>query len=88
MTDIQRTHSIESVTQPDAVDQWLLGHLPGPDGHMFFDGIVSRFREEHGWLIEKQDAEFLIHDSLVRLGKQKLIVVGCRPSSPLFWHKV
>lgn len=87
MTDTQHTHSPESVTQPESLKQWILNHLPGPDGKSFFSVIVKSFCSQHG-MVNDEKIKSTVWDQLKVLEKQKLIKIGSHPDTELFWHKV
>jgi hypothetical protein len=73
---------------PDQVDQALLTILPIGDGHLFFNGIVQRYRESIDWQVSKHTGGALVHDGLKRLGKRGLVLMGNHPNSPLFYKKL
>jgi len=73
---------------PAEVDESVLAILPSGDYHLFFDSIVQRYRESIDWQVSKHTGEALVWESIKRLEKRKLVVMGNHPNSPLFWKKL
>jgi len=75
--------------QLDAELDALMRIIPHIDaGHMFFKGIVSRFRENQDWQVDLDDANSIVHKHLNLLEKTGRIVVRTHPNSPLFYSRI
>jgi hypothetical protein len=77
------------ITQ-EQVDAAIMQFLPDAveGGHMFFNGIVLRFREHRDWDTDTHQANSLVHDSLKRLAKAGRVIVRTHPRSPLFYARI